>query len=169
MRTPPLTEADTLQEHDVWWGSYASSAMLPSLVLCGGLTIGIATLAGLGSLLFGLDGKEMRYSAYALIAPLWLLQFLRWLYRVAWFNYRLTSRRLFRSRGVLYPIEEAVQLADVTQVVVEQSLWERRFRVGSVRILREKKGLPSLLLLGVREPERIAAEIQTWARSAVPS
>src|SRR5262249_34207857 len=120
-------------------------------------------------LLFELNGKETRYIVYALVAPLWLFQFLRWLYRVASFNYRLTSRRLFRSRGFLYPAEEAVQLADVTFVVVEQAFWERWFRVGDVGILREKKGLPSVLLEGVRDPERIAAEIQTRARSAVPS
>lgn len=169
MRTPPLSEDDTLQEHDVWWGSYAGSAMVPSFVLCGVVTASIVLLTGSGYLLFGLGGKEMRYTAYALIAPLWLFQFLRWLYRVGSFNYRLTSRRLFRSRGFLYPVEEAVLLADVTQVVVEQTLWERRFRIGSVRIFREKKGLPSLVLEGVREPERIAVEIQTRARPVVPS
>lgn len=162
---PSLADADARQEHDVWLGSYAGRTMLPSLLLCGLLTLGVVAGTWSWYLLFG-KGNVMRYTAYGLVGPVWLLQLSRWLYRVTGINYRLTSRRLFRLRGFLYPPDEAVQLADVTQVAVVQTPWECRFHIGTIRLLREREGLPPMLLEGVRQPDRVAAEIRHWAQKA---
>jgi hypothetical protein len=158
-----LADADAHQEHDVWWGSYSGRAMLPSFLVCAVLTLGIVVGAWCWYRMFG-NGDAMRYTAYGLVGPVWLFQLLRWLYRVTCLNYRLTSRRMFRTRGFLYPPDEAVQLVDVNRVTVEQTPWERKLKIGSIRLMRDRKGVPPMELKGVRHPEWVAAEIQHWAQ-----
>lgn len=162
----PLADADAQQEHDVWWGAYDGRAMLPSFLVCGLLTLGVVAGTWAWYLLFGGNAQDMRYSAYRLVGPVWLIQLARWLYRVAGLNYRLTSRHLFRTRSFFFPHTEAVPLAEVTRVTVEQTPWEGRFHLGTIRLVRDRKDLPPVLLEGVRHPERVADEIRHWVQKA---
>ena len=161
----PELLADEDQERDVWWGSYTSKTMLPSALVCIGLTLLIATLAWFHNH-FGLTWNQGRRLAYALAGAVWLCQSLRWGYRVLSFNYRLTNRRLFCQLGFLYPSQPVIELADIAEVQVVQGFWEHWLDVGRLRIIREKPGEPPVLLPGVRKPERIAREIEKRARYA---
>jgi membrane protein YdbS with pleckstrin-like domain len=147
------------QERDVWWGAYSSRAMLPSLLVCILWTVGVVTLAWFHAWI-GLSWDTARFLSYGLVAAVWLAQTVRWLYRIAGYTYRLTTRRLFVSQGLLYPPEPAIDLAQIHGVRAEQSPWEHVLGVGQVRIIRGNSTQPPMVLLGVQHPARIAAMIE---------
>src|SRR5438876_2032340 len=84
------------EEIDVWWGAYSGWTMLPSMTLCVALTSFLAV----GLWAWGPHGY--RQLLFLLLGTaLWLVQGLRFFWRVFGSSYRLTSRRLFRDRGFL--------------------------------------------------------------------
>src|SRR5262245_4561765 len=96
------------QEVDLWWGSYAGRTMLPSFVVC-------LVLTGLIILLAWVYVKrgQLKLTILCLGGLLWLVQLLRFAYRYFGFNYRLTSKRLFRSQS-RQPLQ--IPLADIAEV-----------------------------------------------------
>jgi membrane protein YdbS with pleckstrin-like domain len=160
---PPPEET---QEVDVWWGSCAGRTMLPSFVLCGLLTAGIAAGAGYAWLDYGLPPLEVRYSAYAVAGIIWVVQVVRWGLRVLGMSYRLTNRRLFLARSFTGAPFTQVDLRRVARVEVRRSALQRRLGIGRLEIGGEDGGAPFLVLEGVADPERIAEEIRILARKA---
>jgi len=152
---PPQPAAE---EVDVWWGSYASRTMLPSFVACLLVTAGLVAGTILISQRFDLPPGSARAGFYGLAGALWVFQGLRWLYRAFGFNYRLTTRRLFCYWGFFHAQAPPVLLAQVSDVLVEQSLVERLLGIGRVRVETESPGPPTVLL-GVWAPQQIADEI----------
>ena len=100
------------------------------------------------------------------MTALWLVQLVRWGYRVAFQGYRLTTRRLFREQGGLYPREEALDLAAVARAQVVQDPAERLLGVGRVRVVPRREGAPEVVLTGVWRPRRLAAQIELLAQAA---
>lgn len=104
---------------------------------------------------------------YAPLAALWAGQFVRAAYRLLAYQYRLTTRRLFRQRGSLYPPEEPLDLATVARVEVQQSFAGRLARVGAVCVVPEEaSGRLAVELAGVRRPRELAAKIEAAAQAA---
>jgi membrane protein YdbS with pleckstrin-like domain len=160
-----VTDPDETQEVDLWWGGYAGRAMTPSFVLCALLTAAIAGGAWYLWEAHGLPAHLVRYAAYGLAGTLWSLQLVRWGYRVAMFNYRLTTRRLFQDCGPLSPVG-AVELSRVAGVRVERGPLDRLLGVGRLRIVTEN-GTPSAVTLeGVRHPEHAARQMQRAVQRA---
>jgi hypothetical protein len=165
----PLAHDSARQEVELWWGGYAARTMLPSLGLCL-----LATVALLGAAVYfsghaGPRGPMARWWAYGLTAAIWLYQFLRWAYRVAGYEYRLTSRRLYCGWGPLTAPPPPVELADLETVRVEQTALHRWLGVGQIVLVGQERAIP-LVLEGVRSPEHMAAVIRRAAdRSREPS
>lgn len=155
--------ADDQQETDVWWGAYAGRTMLPSFVVCGVLTAGV-TAVWLGWVEYHLSELTARYTAYAVIGPLWLVQLGRWLYRILTRTYRLTTRRLYIERTFFHVPARVVDLRRVTDVAVASSALERRLNVGRVRLRTEDPHEPDVLLEGVYDPRRLAERIRDLAK-----
>src|SRR5207248_2905924 len=106
-------------------------------------------------------------AVYAPLAALWAGQIIRAGYRLLAYRYRLTSRRLFRERGRLYPPEEPLDLAIVARVEVSQPLFARLLGVGTVNVMPEEaSGRPAVGLPGVRRPRALAAAIEQAAQAA---
>jgi hypothetical protein len=161
---PPRPEET--QEVDVWWGSYAGRTMLPSFVLCGLLTAGIAAAASYAWLDYHLPPLAVRYSAYGLTGIIWLVQLVRWGLRVLVLSYRLTNRRLFLARSFTGAPFLQVDLGRVAGVEVFRTAMQRRLGVGRLEIYGETAGVPLLVLEGVADPERMAEEIRVLAQKA---
>jgi membrane protein YdbS with pleckstrin-like domain len=155
--------ADDEQETDVWWGAYASRTMLPGFIVCGLITAGV-TAVWLGWVEYHLSELTARYTAYAVIGPLWLFQLGRWLYRILTRTYRLTTRRLYIERTFFHVPARIVDLRRVTDVAVESTALERRLKVGRVRLRTENPQQPDVFLEGVYDPQRIAQQIRTLAK-----
>jgi hypothetical protein len=163
---PPAYDADPDedQEADVWWGSYAGRAMLPSFLVCGLLTVAFALGAWYIANAFPTLPYPPRYLAYVLAALVWLVQVLRWGYRTVTINYRLTTRRLFRDQGFRKP-SRAVELSRVKAVAVEQARpLERLLGIGRLRI--DAEDTHTLVLQGVHEPQTVAALVRGAAARA---
>jgi hypothetical protein len=149
------------EEVDVWWGSYSGRTMMPSLLVCLLLTGAIAWASW-----YYLPARLVRLTIFGLVGAVWLAQTVRWAYRIFGFNYRLTTRRLFRDRGFLYTDAAQAELTGIAQVVVESTWYERLVGVGDVRVLLEDRNRPPLVLEGVRDPEHVANQVQALVKQA---
>jgi len=152
---PPQEEREKsevpTEEVDVWWGSYSGWTMAPSWAACGLLTGLIAW--GAWELV---PRSLLKGTILGLAGAVWLVQGVRWAYRVFGYNYRLTTRRIYADRGFLYGGFAALDLASVERVLVQRSWSNRLLRVGQVWIVPEDKTKPTLVLEGVRRPMIVA-------------
>lgn len=160
---PPYNEEITqpTQEMDVWWGSYSGWTMLPSWFICFALT---------GLIYWGfwswLPKGWVQLAVVSFAGAVWLVQVIRWSYRLFGYNYRLTNQRLFYAKGFLYNVRFEVALATVVEVQVQRSTIERLVHVGRVCLFGEDRTQPPLVLEGVRHPMRLAEEVRELARQA---
>ena len=163
LTTPPEAEepeADGI-ETDAGRGGYAARTMLPSFAAC------VLVTAGWGLIdRAWLPRWLPLWAAFAPVAALWLLQAVRWGYRTAFLSFRLTTRRLFRDQGGLYPREDALDLAAVARAEVLQDPVERLLGVGRVRVVPQPEGVPDVVLTGIWRPRRLAAQIELLAQAA---
>jgi hypothetical protein len=147
------------EETDVWWGSYAWQSTVLHFVACGVLTAAVAGSA------YAAGAAHPPRVAYWVAGPVWLLVLAWWVYRMSAFNYRLTTRRLFRGMGFTRAPEQ-VELVRVVGVTVQRSAFERWMGVGQVRVERGPEG-PPLVLEGVRDPEQVARAIRRQVEEAL--
>jgi hypothetical protein len=144
--------------------------MLPSMALCFILT----GLIAWGSWRL-LDRGWVQLSVFTLAGALWVVQAFRWCYRVFGFNYRLTTRRLFQTRGILYDALE-INLTDVVGVDVRQGFADRLAGVGSVCLTlatpvqpvgRASRPVhPRMILAAVPHAEQVAEQIRKLSERA---
>jgi hypothetical protein len=158
-------DRDENQEVDVWWGAYAGRTMAPSFVLCGLATVALLAAAAYLWTAYDLPPLQVRYTAYGLIAALWLVQLLLWGYRTVSLTYRLTTHRLLRDHGFVRPAAGELPLACITTVRVERTALERLLGVGRIVIVSQHNGEP-LVLDGVRQPDHIAVRIRRCVEHA---
>jgi hypothetical protein len=157
-------KADEGQEVDVWWGCYQGRTLAASFLACGALTAIIIAAAWYLWAEQGMGPLSARYSAYGLVALIWLFQLGRWGFRILVITYRLTNHRLFLERSFTCTPWPYLDLSQVTSVQAEQTNWERRLGVGRIRIASENVELPAVVLQGVDQPGRVAEEISSWAK-----
>jgi hypothetical protein len=156
--TPPEAPPPD-EEVDVWWGGYSGWTMLPSFMVCLALTALIAWAAWL------LVPKDMlKVTILGVVGGLWAGQTVRWLYRVFGYNYRLTTHRLFLSRGFLYAQPLQVSPTAVAHVVLVKTTWDRLVGVGRIKIVPEDKAQPFQVLQGIRRPGPIAELLRSWVQ-----
>lgn len=153
------------QEVDLWWGSYAGRTMLAGFIAWGAVSLAILAGALLLWLTEIMDPYVVRYSTYALLALIWLVQLGICLYRILTWNYRLTTRHLFVERSFFPSPFQRVELVQIAGVNVDQSPLVRFVGVGRVRI-STTDGARVLVLEGVRDPNRIAGKIRKLVSQA---
>jgi len=90
--------------------------MLPGFVGCTVATLTAAVAWWYSPWNRGTEAGLLVQALSAAIASLWLWQLFRWSYRLAAFHVRLTNRRIFLYRGMLYPEIGVWRLADVSRV-----------------------------------------------------
>ncbi len=156
----------TDQETDLWWGSYSGWTMFPSFLVCLVLTALIGWLAW--ALVRGglLAPDLLKLTFLGAAGALWLGQFTRWGLRFFGFNYRLTTRRLFKERGYLQPHRVQVKLEHVADVGVERTGIEQLAGVGRVILHRADRSYPPVVLEGVRQPLLVADLIRQALQKA---
>jgi hypothetical protein len=156
-------EADLLAapEVDAWWGSYSGWTMVPSWAACVLLT-GLIVWGGWALVPRGF----VQGTILGLAGALWLAQGLRWGYRVFGYNYRLTTRRLYRDRGFLYTGFAVLDLASVAGVVVNRTWFDRLVGVGQLCVRPEDNAKEPLVLEGVRRPLEVAQKVRASVQAA---
>jgi hypothetical protein len=135
--------------------------MMPSLLVCIILTWLIVWAAWLL-----LPRGWAQLMIIGLAGAVWLFQTVRWSYRVFGYTYRLTTRRLFATKGILLTRFEVVHLSDVAQVQVKCVGHGRATNVGKIVVRVNDAAQKPLVLDGVRYPERVAERIREQVQKA---
>ncbi|WP_435022089.1 PH domain-containing protein [Tundrisphaera sp. TA3] len=154
-------------EVDVWTGRYSMLNFIGRIAVRVVLTIAaiaLAIRAGNEADYHWLRRLNMVFAI--IIAAMWLYLGYRMLR--AWYShfYRLTTRRLFVSSGIVQRRREMLELLRIKDVTMRQnSLFERWFGLGTVIVVSTEKGAPTFYLLGVRDPKVVLDRIWHHARS----
>jgi uncharacterized membrane protein YdbT with pleckstrin-like domain len=149
------------EEIDVWWGSYSMTTMVPSLLVCLILT-GLIIWAAWKFVPRG----YVQVTVLSLTGAVWLVQGVRWAYRVFGYNYRLTSRRIYADHGFLYRGYAALDLEAVASVQVKRTWTQRLLGVGQIWIVPTEEAKAALVLNGVRRPRALADRIAERVKTA---
>jgi hypothetical protein len=150
--------ASLSEETDVWWGSYAGRSMTPSWAVCvllTGLIIGGAWAL--------VPRTFLQATILGVAGAVWLVQGLRWGYRLFGYNYRLTTRRMYCDRGFLYNGFASMDLTDIASVEVKRTWLDRLLGVGRVWLVARERARPPLVLDSVRRPLVVAKKIRALA------
>ncbi len=153
--------AELAEETDLWWGSYSMATMVPSLLVCLLLTGLIAWTAWKI-----VPHGYVQGTVLSLTGAVWMVQGGRWALRVFGYNYRLTTRRVYADRGFIYKDFAAVELNQVTTILVKRSWTQRLLGVGQIWIVPRDKGKTTLMLDGVRRPSSVADRIAERVKAA---
>jgi hypothetical protein len=130
--------------------------MAPSFLFCVLLTV-----AASGAAVAAVEDRTLgQWAILGIGGAVWLVQLWRWGMRFFGYNYRLTTRRLFRDQGFRYRDRVQAELADVVRVSVDQNLLERLLDVARVTLVLAGPNRPPLVLRGVRKAEEVAALIR---------
>ena len=80
-------------------------------------------------------------------------------------RYRLTSERLFVSSGIFRRQEDMMELVHLKEVTVEQhAMLDHVCKVGHVVVTSNVQGAPTLILVGVNQPQKVSDLIYRNAR-----
>jgi len=79
--------------------------------------------------------------------------------------YRLTTRRLFVSTGLMRRRRDQMELLRVKDVFTRQTLIERWLSLGTVVVVSTEAELPTFYLAGVNDPKRVMDLVWHCARS----
>jgi len=79
--------------------------------------------------------------------------------------YRLTTRRLFVSTGLMRRRRDQMELLRVKDVYTRQSLIERWLSLGTVVVVSGEPELPTFYLAGVNDPKRVMDLVWHYARA----
>lgn len=81
-------------------------------------------------------------------------------------HYRLTSLRLFVSSGIFRRQQDMMELTDLKEVTVtQQAFFDHICKVGHVVVTSNVKGSPTLILVGVQNPQQVSDLIYKNARA----
>lgn len=159
--TPPLIPiAKNGEELDVVWQGCSPLGLVPS-------TLALAAFTAVTVFLVR-PWIPDRVAVEGPLAACWLLQLIRGAYRLMAYNYRVTTRRLFRERGRLYTPEPPLDLSTVVRVEVNQTRLERWLGVGTVRVVPEDAAphVPDVEIIGVAGPALLGKRLDAAAKAA---
>ena len=148
------------EEVELWWGAFSGWTLAPSFVVCLFLTGLIGWSAW-----YWVPRDWVKVTVVGGGSVVWLVQLGRWAARALGYNYRLTTRRLWVTRGIWQMVASALELSCVASVRVERTWLERRLGVGRVCVTPEGNGWP-LVLEGVRHPRDAAETIRAAVKAA---
>jgi len=164
--TDPVNGIGIEGEEDVWDARYSMRNFIGRILLRVTLTIAWAVLA---VYTWGYDHTQLHVPAIIagiVVLFLWLGLIGRMIQARFGHHYRLTTRRLFVSTGVLRRERDQMELLRVQDVFTrQQSLMERLLGLGTVVVVPGEKHLPTFHILGVDDPKGVMDLIWHQARA----
>ncbi len=164
--TDPIAGIGAEGEIDVWEARYSSRNFIGRFALR--IIISIAWIVGaVYTWGYNHDGFAIpMVVAGIVVLILWLVLLGRVIQARFGHHYRLTTRRLFVSKGVFRHERDQMELLRVQDVLTrQQSLMERILGLGTVIVVPSDKRLPTLHVLGVDDPKGIMDLIWHHARA----
>ncbi len=153
-------------ESQLWAGGYSPRAMFGTWVIAGVLTVvSIAAMIILpGRIANQLDTKTVWLIGIGLILLMWICAACTYVYRRLSVHYELTSQRLIHKHGILIRTSDRIELIDINDVAYTQSIFERVFNVGSIRISSSDRSHPELTLIGIQDVSRVSGLVDDARR-----
>ncbi len=155
---PPPPSAEDRKEEEIWAGFPDVRAGLGRLAL--GILIAISVTVGVG--LADLAWLSVIGWILSLIAVAWGVA--GCVYPRCSCRYRLTSQRLFVSRGLVVRTTDQIELIRVDDIRVRQGPIQRAMGLGDVVILSTDLTDQECVLHGVLAPEKVGEDIRRHNR-----
>jgi len=163
----PTDTTDTLGEREVWRGRFSNRAALGGLLVTFSIALVLVLLATLAE--FKVGPRWLRTTIWIIAAAVVAAVLVRVLWRWAKYRftlrYRLTTERLFIDKGLFSRTRDEIELIRVDDVRVKQSLMDRFFKVGQVRIISTDRTHAELVLLGIDEPDGVKEKVRQYMRA----
>ena len=120
----------------------------------------LAVVGVYGAVVSFLQGRNFLGAAFLLAGAIVFSHLVAWWLRTINTRLTVTTHRCLLERGLFRKdvVEEA--LADIDDVHVYQSFFQRLFDVGDLTVHNKNAGAPRVIVLGIRSPERVAALIR---------
>jgi len=150
--------SNSVQEDELWSGTYSAKAMVGPAIGLGVLTIVALVAASFG----GLIGWAIAGIGAVL---LWALLGLMILYRRMTVAYRLTTYRFFHETGLLSRTRNRIEVIDINDVTLSQGIVERMFNVGTIHIQSSDVTHPDLYLPGIEDVRHVTDLIDNTRRA----
>lgn len=152
-------------EEVVWEAGYSLWNFVGRLT-----TRALLTLAwvGLAVYTWGMGHRDLNAITIVLgivLGVLWLALFVRMVQARGGHYYRLTTRRLFVSTGLIRRRRDQLELLRVEDVYTRQSFFDRWLGLGTVVVVSSEKSLPSVAMPGVEDPKRVMDLVWHHARA----
>jgi hypothetical protein len=160
---PPSAQIE--QEETLWEDRYSSKNFLGRLIIGGLLAVAWVVLA---VMTWGIGYSNLWFLTDVLgAAVVFYSCFMGYKFIRARRNhaYRLTTRRLFLTTGVLQRRVDQGELVRIKDLFVKQSLLGTWLDVGNVILVSSEPTLPKAVLLGIEEPRRVMDLIWRHTRS----
>lgn len=140
-------------ERDIWVGGYSAKDMVGTWTLYTLVAVGVAVLA------FLFRSWLPWWIPTVVVVLLFLygagvLTYRRWSVR-----YRLTNKRFFHELGILKRVTDRIEVIDMDDITVEQTIVDRMFGVGTLKITSSDRTHPVLVLRGIDNVQQVAGEM----------
>jgi uncharacterized membrane protein YdbT with pleckstrin-like domain len=146
-------------ERELWRGGYSPKAMLSGWALSGLITLALLVIG-----FFWIRGVYWWILVLLMFSP-WLYFGVILTYRRGSVRYLLTTQRFIHELGLLRRISDRIEVLDMDDVTFEQSLIDRFFSVGSIRIVSSDRTHPELVLRGIDNVRQVADLIDDTRRT----
>jgi uncharacterized membrane protein YdbT with pleckstrin-like domain len=90
------------------------------------------------------------------VALVWIFFLARLGWRRMSVKYELTNQRFIHEEGVLRRVTDRIEVIDISDVTFEQTLFDRMFNVGTLRIVSSDRSHPELRLVGIENVREVA-------------
>lgn len=150
---------------DLAWRSYSGWTMIPSFLLCIGLTVVLLMSRWFFDEARSLVEQFSLLGLFGVTWAIWLVQLFRWFYRGSTYVYRLTPQFIFIDRGFLYMPEPPIPLAEVTKVEWGTDLFGRYTGIGWVSVYISNREIETMT--GILRPAAFAEEIEAIIKKVV--
>jgi uncharacterized membrane protein YdbT with pleckstrin-like domain len=140
-------------EEVLWEGGVSPKSMLGTWLLAVIVTIALiggAVFMFATTIVFG-------WIPLAVAGAMWLFLAIYWL-SIKWgVHYKLTNQRFVHERGIVRRVTDRIETIDIDDVVFEQSLFDRMFGTGKIKISSSDLTTPTYVLEGIDDVKRVAA------------
>lgn len=147
--SPGIKGADTTEtEVKLWSGSFSGKAMYGSWLLAV-----VATIVLIVGCVVAPPGRPV---FIGLMVFIWLALLVVLAYRKMSIHYDLTTQRFLHQSGILTRTSDRIEMIDIDDVAYTQSIVQRMFNVGTIKLTSSDRTHPVLRLIGIDDVKRIA-------------
>ena len=166
-RIEQMVESD---KETLWQGRYSFKGIVPWMILVGLVLILLWLIAwwfGSHEWDWWKDWGKKRYWQFSLTGAVlvWLYQLLLFVWRRIGHGYRLTPQTFFHEKGIVFRSTSPIEIVGIDDMTFEQTLLERLFGVGTIRLASKDVSDRVLVMKGIPNVKDAFAKIDQTRRA----